>query len=163
MLFKSYNNLSDGLKKKKQIAALPVKYTRKGKIRVLMVTSRETRRWVVPKGWPMDGKKPWKAAAIEAMEEAGAIGDISKERYGTFDYYKRLNDGTRIKCRVSLYPMVVRKLKKNWPERHERTRRWFTLREASKRVREPELKSIFKNLRKQAKRDRAQQNYRIAS
>lgn len=72
-----------------------------------MVTSRETRRWIMPKGWTMDGKKPWAAAEIEALEEAGAVGYIGQEVIGTYTYKKKLSDGTSLKCEVDVYPMVV--------------------------------------------------------
>ena len=76
--------------KAQQIAALPVCSDVNGKLRVLMVTSRDTGRWVMPKGWLMDGKKPWRAAEIEALEEAGATGFISHHAIGTNSYPKRL-------------------------------------------------------------------------
>ena len=62
-----------------QIGALPVRWDKSDKLRVLMVTSRDRGRWVIPKGWMMDGKKPWHAAEIEALEETGAVGFISKK------------------------------------------------------------------------------------
>ena len=134
--------------KLKQVAALPVKRTKKGKIRILLVTSRETRRWVVPKGWPMDGKKPWRAAEIEAMEEAGAEGEIAKSRIGTFDYHKRFDNGDRRKCRVSLFPLHVENLRRKYRERDQRTRKWFSPRAAARVVDEKDLKKLFRSLRK---------------
>ena len=77
-----------------QIAALPMHWDKKGNLRVLMVTSRDSGRWVMPKGWEMNGKKPWAAAEIEALEEAGAKGYISREAIGIFTYDKRLDDGS---------------------------------------------------------------------
>ena len=77
----------------RQIAALPVHWDRKGRLRVLMVTSRDTGRWVMPKGWLMDGKKPWRAAKIEALEEAGAVGFVSDKALGRYHYEKRLTGG----------------------------------------------------------------------
>lgn len=102
-----------------QIAALPMRWDKNGKLRILMVTSRDRGRWVMPKGWQMDGKKPWRAAAIEALEEAGAVGFISNTSIGHYHYDKRLDDGTVIPCRVTLYPMVVESLKRRWKERKE--------------------------------------------
>lgn len=64
----------------RQVASLPLRRSEDGKIEVLLVTSRETRRWIIPKGWPMKGKKQHEAAAIEAEEEAGVIGNTSKKR-----------------------------------------------------------------------------------
>ena len=129
-----------------QIAALPVRLNKKGKLRVLMVTSRENRRWVMPKGWEMDGKKPWRAAEIEALEEAGAVGYIAKKSVGTYRYRKRLDKRGAIECLVTLYPMIVERLEPRWKERNERTRRWFSLKNAAKLVDEPELSALLVDL-----------------
>lgn len=134
------------MKHRKQIAALPIRFNKKGKLQVLMVTSRETRRWVVPKGWPMDGEAPWRAAEIEAMEEAGVTGTIAETKIGTFRYKKRMADGSVVRCKVALYPMEVEKLRKRWPERHQRVRRWFSPKKAARRVREPQLQEILRAL-----------------
>ncbi|MEL6518605.1 MAG: NUDIX domain-containing protein [Pseudomonadota bacterium] len=130
----------------RQIAALPIKINVDGAIKVLMVTSRTTRRWVMPKGWTMDGKKPWKAAEIEALEEAGAVGFIGSDLLGTYTYDKTLEDGTTMPVVVELYPMMVERLRKRWKERRDRTRRWFSLTGAAKRVDEPELQAILRQL-----------------
>ncbi len=138
-------------KTRKQIAALPLRWTKKGKVRILLVTSRETRRWVTPKGWPMKGKKPWRAAEIEALEEAGVTGLISPMPVGTFDYRKKLDSGKRVKCRVKVFPMHVTKTRKSWKERQERTRKWFSPKQAARLVNEPELASILRQLSKKKK------------
>jgi len=129
-----------------QIAALPLLWDKKGRLRVLMVTSRDTGRWVMPKGWLMDDKKPWHAAKIEALEEAGAVGRINDEPVGAYHYDKRL-EGTRVlPCRVTVYPMMVDKLLRDWKERSERKRRWFSLRKAAKLVDEAELTDLLNTL-----------------
>lgn len=132
----------------KQIAALPMRWDRKGVVSVLMVTSRDTGRWLMPKGWRMDGRKPWQAAEIEALEEAGAIGHIGSEKLGVYHYKKRLDRETYIECEVVVYPMFVEKLRKRWKERGERKRRWFTPRAAAKRVEEPDLAELLLSLEK---------------
>ncbi len=129
-----------------QIAALPVVWDKNGKLRVLMVTSRDSGRWVMPKGWQMDGKKPWHAAKIEALEEAGAIGFISDTEIGHYHYDKRMEDGRKILCRVTLYPMIVDKLKSRWKERKQRKRHWFSAKKAAKLVEEKELTQLLKSL-----------------
>lgn len=134
-------------KRKKQVAALPVRITKSGKVRVMLVTSRETKRWVTPKGWPMDGKSLWRAAEIEALEEAGIEGRIYQERIGTYDYKKRLKRGALIDCRVGVYPLKVKRLKKRWLERDERKRKWFSPKKAARLVKEPELSDILKRLK----------------
>lgn len=129
-----------------QIAALPVRWDKRGRLRVLMVTSRDRGRWIIPKGWMMDGKKPWRAAEIEALEEAGAVGFISDRAIGYYHYDKRLASGKHVRCRVKLYPMVVMSLKRRWKERKERKRHWFSPRKAARLVEEKELSRLLKNL-----------------
>jgi len=107
----------DGQGMADQIAALPVARDRRGRLTVLMVTSRETGRWVMPKGWIEDGAKPWQAAATEALEEAGATGAVAREAIGSYRYDKRLEDGTLLPCRVRLLPMRVDRLKRRWKAR----------------------------------------------
>lgn len=131
-----------------QIAALPMRRDAKDVVKVLMVTSRDTGRWVMPKGWQMDGKKPWAAAEIEALEEAGARGHIGSEMIGTYRYPKIMNDGRIIPCKVEVYPMFVEKLQANWKERKERKRKWFTPKAAAKRVDEQELADLLMRLDK---------------
>ncbi|WP_161556174.1 NUDIX hydrolase [Mangrovicoccus ximenensis] len=132
------------MKEFEQIAALPIRTDAKRGTRVLLVTSRDTGRWVVPKGWPMDGKKPWAAAKIEALEEAGALGSIRDEPLGSYFYEKQRDDGPALPCRVTVYPMIFTKLKKRWKERKQRKRRWVSARQAARMVNEPELKDIFR-------------------
>ena len=129
-----------------QIAALPVRWDKKGRLRVLMVTSRQRGRWIMPKGWLMDGKKPWEAAKIEALEEAGAVGFVSDRPIGVYHYDKRLGGGRVSPCRVTVYPMVVDKLKRRWKERKERKRHWFSLTKAARLVDEPDLADLLRQL-----------------
>jgi len=150
-------------KPRKQIAALPVRWTKNGKLRVLLVTSRETRRWVMPKGWPMDGKKPWRAAEIEALEEAGIEGTMSRIAIGTYDYKKRLANGDRTPCRVKLFPMHVTRIRNKWPERHQRRRKWFSVKGAARAVNEPQLVDILKTMAKSAKKIPQLEEFRKAS
>jgi 8-oxo-dGTP pyrophosphatase MutT (NUDIX family) len=136
-----------------QIAALPMRWDDKGDLQILMVTSRGTGRWVMPKGWEMDGKKPWAAAEIEALEEAGAKGYISHDCIGTYRYTKVMNDGKVIPCVVRVYPMIVEKLKRNWKERNQRTRRWFSPKSAARKVNEQELSDLLMSLTKQPRKE----------
>ncbi len=138
-------------KVRQQVAALPLRWNDDA-VEVLMVTSRDTGRWIVPKGWTMKGVKPWAAAAIEAMEEAGAKGHVAREVFGTYRYDKALDDGGAQRCRVRVYPMVVERLHDDWKERSERDRRWFGLRDAAKLVDEPELSDMLDRLRVKPKK-----------
>lgn len=146
-----------------QIAALPVRWDKDGKLRVLMVTSRDTGRWVMPKGWLMDGKKPWHAAKIEALEEAGAVGFVSDAAIGHYHYSKGLGGGRRVTCRVTVYPMIVDKLKRRWKERKERKRHWFSFKKAAKLVEETELTTLLLELAKEPNKLLAVEEIRQAS
>nr|WP_306266118.1 NUDIX hydrolase [Pararhizobium sp. IMCC3301] len=130
-----------------QMAALPVRMTEKGDLRILMITSRDTGRWVLPKGWPMKGKNLRQAAEQEALEEAGVLGRVSKQPFGVYHYLKRIEDGVDIPCEVVLFPMKVTKLLRHWPEREERKRKWFSAKGAAKRVMEPDLKDLLGKIR----------------
>lgn len=126
-----------------QLAALPWRRGKKG-LEILLISSRETKRWVIPKGWPMKGKKPHEAAAQEAKEEAGLIGKISKEPIGHYHYVKNLRNGDATLCRVDVFPLMVEKQRKSWPERDQRITRWCLLEEAASLVREPELAALIR-------------------
>jgi 8-oxo-dGTP pyrophosphatase MutT (NUDIX family) len=114
--------------------------------RVLLVTSRETGRWVLPKGWPKKRLSGAETAAAEAFEEAGLIGDVAEKPIGAFRYDKRTRDGGIIACDVDVFSMAVSELLDDWPERTQRRRAWFTLAEAAKAVRERGLAKLFRHL-----------------
>jgi 8-oxo-dGTP pyrophosphatase MutT (NUDIX family) len=125
-----------------QFAALPWRKVGDG-LEVLLVTSRESGRWVIPKGWPMKGRKAHLAAAREALEVAGVTGRIAKKPAGSFGYVKRLKNGAPLECRVQVFPLKVERQRKSWPERHEREARWFPAAEAAEAVEEPELRALI--------------------
>ncbi len=113
---------------------------------MLLITSRETKRWVIPKGWPMVGLKDFTSAKREALEEAGVAGQISKASVGTYGYEKRIKAGDTLNCTVVVFPLQVKTMLRNWKEKHERTRSWFSAEEAAKLVQEPALKTIIETL-----------------
>ena len=108
-----------------------------------MITSRETKRWVIPKGWPMEGLHDYEAAKIEAFEEAGIAGRIDHTPIGYFDYHKRLKSGETKFIRVQVYGLSVAELKRNWPEKHQRKRKWFSPANAAQLVAELQLRDII--------------------
>ena len=128
-----------------QVAALPLTLGDDGLARVLLLTSRETRRWIIPKGWPIRGLKPYEAAAREALEEAGVTGQTKKKSIGSYRYFKR-RGGRFDYCRVDVYLMWVNKQLTTWRERRQREVRWFTLQEASDLVEEPGLVALLRDL-----------------
>lgn len=118
--------------------------TSRGKTRVLLVTSRDTRRWIVPKGWPIKGATPAGSAAREAWEEAGVVGRLFDQCLGIYCYIKREDKGPDLPCAVTVYPVKVLSLKGDYPERRERRRKWFSLAKAAERVDEAELAQILR-------------------
>ena len=131
-----------------QVAAI---CTRKkdGKRQVLLITSRETRRWVIPKGWPMTGLSDGEAAMQEAWEEAGvANADLVKKPIGKFGYRKTLEKGHHVPVKVTVYRVKVRETVKKFPEHHQRKRKWVSPKRAASLVREPGLKKMLINLQK---------------
>lgn len=134
-----------------QVAALPLR-VKEGQVQVLLITSRDTRRWIVPKGWPIKGETSVRAAEIEALEEAGAVGDLHPDPIGHYSYRKVLSEDEDCLCRVAVFPMRVQRLEKTWKEQSERKRKWFMAKEAAKRVREPELAEILRTLSRQRRK-----------
>ena len=132
------------LSETRQVAALPWRLE-DGQRRILMITSRETRRWVIPKGGRMVGKSDPEAAAQEALEEAGVKGEIKDHSIGVFRYAKGLKDGGQRLCVVSVYPLVVLIQLGAWPEAHQRERRWMTPAEAAEAVHEPDLAALIRD------------------
>lgn len=125
-----------------QVAALP--YRRKGTLEILLITSRETRRWVIPKGWPMEDRSLARAAEQEAFEEAGLRGDIKSKPFGAYRYLKHKADGEAVDCQVKVFPFQVRGQAKDWPEKGQRELRWFPAADAAEAVDEPELRDLIR-------------------
>ncbi len=117
----------------RQCAALPLA-VRDGETMVMLVTSRETRRWVLPKGWAEPDLAPHELAAKEAFEEAGLVGIVEPEPVGCYSYSKRLAGGRTVLCEVGVFPLRVERQLEDWPERDQRETRWFTLPEAAMAV-----------------------------
>lgn len=129
-------------KHEQQIGALCFRQTGKRELSILLVTSRDTGRWVIPKGWPIKGKKLHRSAAIEALEEAGVEGAVGNKPLGQFVYDKReKNRSTTIS--VTVYPLHVKKQQPRWPEHRERRRKWFAADVAATKVDEPELSALM--------------------
>lgn len=132
-------------KPRRQYGAVPYRVNGAGEIEVLLVTTRETRRWIVPKGWPMKNNGPMGAALQEAFEEAGVLGE-GGAAIGEFHYRKALKSGSYRRCRVQLFSMSVTTELDAWPEMDQRERRWFELQDAAKIVLEKDLGLVLASL-----------------
>lgn len=131
-----------GLPCRVQVAALP--WRLKGDdVEVMLVTSRGTGRWVLPKGWPESAEKLCDAAAREAAEEAGLSGGVSEFEAGRFYYEKVLPSGLEWHCEVHVFPLEVDQVADKWPEMKKRKRRWFRAEDAAKLVAEPDLAELI--------------------
>jgi 8-oxo-dGTP pyrophosphatase MutT (NUDIX family) len=130
-----------------QYAALPWRRLADGKVKVLLITSRGTRRWVIPKGWPMPDRTPAQAAAQEAYEEAGLVGVTADKPIGVYVYDKRLRDGAQQPVEVSVFPLEVFVEQLGFPEHGQREKLWISPAEAAERVDEPGLKALIRRFR----------------
>ncbi|HWK68019.1 MAG TPA: NUDIX hydrolase [Rhizobiaceae bacterium] len=145
----TYNHLMERLRRlfggmpcHMQVAALPWRRKADG-IEVLLVTSRETGRWVLPKGWPEGKEQLCEAAAREAAEEAGIDGVVSQLEAGRYYYGKRRSSGMELRCEVRVFPLEVRSVAEKWPEKKRRRRAWLSPAEAAVRVQEPDLGELI--------------------
>lgn len=110
-----------------------------------MITSRETRRWVIPKGNVISGMSAYAAAAVEAQEEAGVVGAVCPTPIGSYRYRKRRGNGSSLMADVEVFPLAVQEELTEWKECAERERRWFSLSEAADNVNEPDLRDLIRS------------------
>lgn len=127
-----------------QYAALP--YRIGADLEILLVTSRETGRWVIPKGWPMKGRTRREAAAIEAIEEAGVEGRMTRKAVGAYEYLKVLRSGESQRCKVTVYAVEVNVQHETWREQDQRSSQWFVWDIAAAAVNEPGLGRLIRKL-----------------
>ena len=134
-----------GAKREKRVQFAAICYRRiKSGCEVLLLTSRDSGRWIVPKGWPIDGMSPPQTAEQEAWEEGGVKGKLRDRCVGIFRYDKALETGVDLPVSVAVYPIEVRKLADTFPEVGQRKRKWFAPKKAAARVNEPALKDILR-------------------
>ena len=125
-----------------QYAALCYRAQR-GRLQILMITSRDTGRWIIPKGWPMPGRSPAECAAQEAWEEAGVQGHAAQLPEGCYSYAKALGPRLAVPCLVEVYPLRVERLAGQFPEKGQRRRKWFAPKKAALKVAEPDLAQML--------------------
>jgi 8-oxo-dGTP pyrophosphatase MutT (NUDIX family) len=126
-----------------QYGALPYRFTSDAALEFLLVTTRQTKRWIIPKGWPIKGLRPAKSAAREAFEEAGVRGKIGAKPLGLFVYQKSLDEaGVQATCEVRVFPLLVNRQSEAWPEFEQRTVQWVEPSKALLLIKEPGLKKL---------------------
>ena len=134
------------LPRHRQYGVIPVRLLRDGRLEVLLVTSRGTGRWVIPKGWPMRNRTPAGTAVREAYEEAGVKGRLwSKRPIGSYRY-KKFDEKFTGEILVHVFVLAVETQWKEWPERRERRLRWFPLRKAAAAVKERDLAALLRSI-----------------
>ena len=136
--------------KRVQYAALCYRRSKDGQLEILLLTSRDTGRWVIPKGWPMGSKAGHVVAETEALEEAGIKGIVEHDPIGCFGYGKAMAEGLVLPCQVQVHALAVTGSVKNYKEKGERRLEWVSPEEAAERVAEAGLKKIIRTF---AKRD----------
>lgn len=126
---------------------MPYRFGGAAGVEVLLVTSRETGRWIIPKGWPIKGFKPAETAAREAFEEAGVRGLVSGRPLGRYVYEKWMEDRVAsFPCEVQVFPLLVKTQLNKWPEYRQRKVRWFAVREATVVVSDDDLRKLILQL-----------------
>ncbi len=128
-----------------QFGALPWRTVEGGRIEVLLISSRDTGRWIIPKGWPIAGRTGAETAAIEAFEEAGLKGEPGAAAIGSFDYRKCDKRRPDRLCRVTVYPFRVEEELPDWPEKAERTLCWLAPLQAADRVDDAGLATLIRH------------------
>jgi 8-oxo-dGTP pyrophosphatase MutT (NUDIX family) len=127
-----------------QTGALPWRLAANKGIEVLLVTGRRSRRWTIPKGWPMPGKSLAEAAAQEAFEEAGVKGTVDPKPIGTFRHVKQQLLMGDLEVDIIVHPLWVDRELPKWPEFGQRKRKWFSAKDAAKRVHSVELGDLIR-------------------
>ncbi|WP_075995657.1 NUDIX hydrolase [Salaquimonas pukyongi] len=127
---------------RRQVAALCYR-RRKGKTEVLLVTTRNTKRWILPKGWPGARRSAAKTATIEAYEEAGIIGEVANRPLGEYRSQKGLGNGFTVRTAVTVFPLKVSKQVSDFPESGERKQRWLTPEQAAELCGDEGLRDIL--------------------
>jgi 8-oxo-dGTP pyrophosphatase MutT (NUDIX family) len=126
----------------RQIAALVHRWTAEGSLQVMLISSRQTKRIVIPRGWRMPKIDDWHAAEIEAKEEAGIVGQAEHQPLGSYRYWKRMK-AAFVPVVVDVFPLTVLEELPRWREDEERQRAWLDWRDARALIDEPELVALI--------------------
>jgi 8-oxo-dGTP pyrophosphatase MutT (NUDIX family) len=134
----------------RQVAALCWRPSprRPSQLEVLLITSLNSKRWILPKGWPEAGLSAAENAAREAFEEAGVTGKIEAQPVGSYHYLKAKKDGGGMPCSVDVFALAVTKQLDDWPEKNVRVLAWVPVEQAVIQVSEPGLRQVLRDFRK---------------
>lgn len=131
-----------------QVGALPYRLSANGEPELLLVTSRGTGQWLIPKGWPMEGLTNAEAAAREAYEEAGLLGEAFETPIGTYSYEKaRKGEDSLSPFSVEVYLLRVERQLAYWPEAAQRTVAWVSSTQAQSMVANKSLAGLIATVR----------------
>ncbi|HEX4534282.1 MAG TPA: NUDIX hydrolase [Rhizomicrobium sp.] len=125
-----------------QYGALPYRVV-DGRLEILLITTLRSRRWIIPKGWPITGQTPQASAAREALEEAGVCGEIEPKAIGSFRYFKQLKNGDMTLCSVEVFALKVTQQRKTWAEKASRELRWCSVDQALAAISEAPLRQLI--------------------
>lgn len=135
-----------------QAAALPVRLHAQGFVEVMLVTARRSGRWIIPKGWLEPGLAPYEVAAKEAEEEAGLIGEVDRQPFGSFIYDKRLPSGMVVPCHVMVHLLPAPGQLAQWREQDQRRCLWLGSREAARLICNLTLRRLVQKIGRQPER-----------
>lgn len=130
----------------KQIAALPWRRDAHGRLEILLVTSRTSRRWILPKGWPISGMSGAEVAHTEAVEEAGVDGIVAAVPVGSYEYVKDRGQRSARRGHAEVYALEVTDERQVWKEMHQRERRWVSATEGAVLVCEIDLSRLLSDI-----------------
>ena len=143
--FSTMTSLNDRGSVRLQYGALPYRLSEAGALEFLLITSRTTHRWIIPKGWPAKEMSATMAAQREAYEEAGVRGTITGKALGSYMYEKYLDKkGIGVLCKVKVFPMLVKRQFRTWPEQAEREVRWAGVDDAQLLLEETGLRDLVR-------------------
>ncbi len=131
---------------RRQVAALPYRVRASGVVEILVVTSRQTGRFIIPKGWPKKSVPDFKSAATEAFEEAGIAGKPKRKPVGSYIYWKRLEDRFDL-ITVDVFPIEVKEHHDIWPEKGQRKMAWLSVEDAASLIDEPDLAELVRTFK----------------
>lgn len=142
----SFTSVTEVLPQLRQVAALCFRHGLFGK-EVLLITSRGSKQWITPKGWPIKRKQDHEAAFQEAWEEAGVrTARVTTQPIGSYQSVKQLKNQSYAGITTDVFLTEVFSVADSFPEANQRSRAWLTPQEAATRIRERQLQRLFLHL-----------------